>query len=231
MARSDIAPELLPGGSAKLAEVEARVRQTLADAGRLADAAKARDAGASHQRKGPTMSEPSSGGGKGDHRHVDLHASGRQHRHRRRRGFRLQRSARTPRRGRQRGAAGAGAGDLFRQPSRLRRRRCRPAPEQRGNAGSDRRSLALTDYPVGVIPGRGLQPASPESISPGCGFGFRAPSRSLSSGRPKAGPVGSGPGMTVGGSIAPGLRSRMSVTATAFAHRPLPRYPCREVDA
>ena len=64
MARSDIAPELLPGGSAKLAEVEARVRQTLADAGRLADAAKARDAGASHQRKGPTMSEPSSGGGK-----------------------------------------------------------------------------------------------------------------------------------------------------------------------
>jgi hypothetical protein len=29
-----------------------------------------------------------------------------------------------------------------------------------------------------------------------CGYGFRAPSRSLSSGRPKAGPVGSGPGMT-----------------------------------
>ena len=64
MSRSDIAPDLLPGGSAKLAEVEARVRQTLADVGRLADAAKARDAGASPQRKGPTMSEPSSGGGK-----------------------------------------------------------------------------------------------------------------------------------------------------------------------
>ena len=38
--------------------------------------------------------------------------------------------------------------------------------------------------------------ASPESISPGCGYGFRAPSRSLSSGRASRGPVGLGPGMT-----------------------------------
>ncbi len=61
--RSDVATELLPGGSAKLREIDARVRQTLADAG-LAGPAKSRNLGAPHQRKGPTMSEPSSGGGK-----------------------------------------------------------------------------------------------------------------------------------------------------------------------
>src|SRR5260221_10487652 len=33
-------------------------------------------------------------------------------------------------------------------------------------------------------------------INPTCGYGFRVPSRSLSSGRPKAGPGGDGPGMT-----------------------------------
>jgi cytolysin-activating lysine-acyltransferase len=63
MSRSDISLELLPGGSAKLNEAEARVRQLLADVHRLADSAKSRDAGALHQRKGPIMSEPSSGGG------------------------------------------------------------------------------------------------------------------------------------------------------------------------
>ena len=47
-----------------------------------------------------------------------------------------------------------------------------------------------------VIPGR-REAASPESITTGLGYGFRAPSRSLSSGRPKAGPGGSGPGMTM----------------------------------
>src|SRR5260370_518455 len=38
----------------------------------------------------------------------------------------------------------------------------------------------------------------PESITPNRGYGFRARSRSLSSGRPKAGPVGLRPGMTIG---------------------------------
>ena len=70
MTRSDISPDLLPGGTLKLNAVEARVRGSLADVHRLADEAKSRDAGVLHQRKGPTMSEPSSGGRRaGDLRH------------------------------------------------------------------------------------------------------------------------------------------------------------------
>lgn len=64
MTPPDIAPELLPGGSAKLNEIDARVRRSLADADRLAAAAKSSHAGAPHQHKGPIMSEPSGGGGK-----------------------------------------------------------------------------------------------------------------------------------------------------------------------
>jgi cytolysin-activating lysine-acyltransferase len=64
-APSAIAPELKPGGSAKLNIIEQRVRQTLADA-QLATAAKSRDLGALQQGKGPVMSEPSNGGKKSD---------------------------------------------------------------------------------------------------------------------------------------------------------------------
>ena len=71
MTRSDASPELLPGGSAKLNEIETRVRQTLADADRLAKPEKSSHAGVLHQRKGPTMSEPSSGGGKTNGNHKD----------------------------------------------------------------------------------------------------------------------------------------------------------------
>src|SRR5712691_6083537 len=61
MTRCNIPPDLLPGGSAKLNAIEARVREALAGADRLAADAKSRDAGGPHQRKEPTMSEPSGG--------------------------------------------------------------------------------------------------------------------------------------------------------------------------
>jgi hypothetical protein len=56
-------------------------------------------------------------------------------------------------------------------------------------------AVVLTADSVCVIPGR-REAANPESITTANDYGFRAPSRSLSSGRPKAGPVGSGPRMT-----------------------------------
>jgi hypothetical protein len=71
-----IAPELKPGGSAKLNIIEQRVRQTLADA-RLATAAKSRDLGALQQGKGPVMSEPSNDGGEsGDQSNGNKHRPG-----------------------------------------------------------------------------------------------------------------------------------------------------------
>ena len=62
MTHPDFSPELLPGGSAKLAEVDARVRRSLADAERLASAPKSTHAGALHQHKGAAMT--ASDGGK-----------------------------------------------------------------------------------------------------------------------------------------------------------------------
>jgi cytolysin-activating lysine-acyltransferase len=69
MTRSGVPEDLLPGGSAKLNEIDARIRRAVAEAGRLAEAAKSGDAGPVHQRKGPIMSEASNGGGKGNGNH------------------------------------------------------------------------------------------------------------------------------------------------------------------
>src|SRR5712691_2986533 len=88
---------------------------------------------------------------------------------------------------------------------RPRRRRQPQALKSRTPLRKSRREINIASvvFPtadsVVVIPGR-REAASPESIITAGGYGFRAPSRSLSSGRPKAGPGGSGPGMTTDGS-------------------------------
>jgi hypothetical protein len=62
--------EFLPDRGHAVPDESGETMSRRADARRLAGEAKTRDAGVLHQRKGPTMSEPSSGGRRaGDLRH------------------------------------------------------------------------------------------------------------------------------------------------------------------
>jgi hypothetical protein len=84
-------------------------------------------------------------------------------------------------------------------------------------------SVADASSLIGVIPGRALARAL-KSLIPNRGYGFRAPSRSLSSGRPEAGPVGSGPGMTE-------TIVRVRTLALAVHHEPPPAAMARRLTA
>src|SRR2546425_5048170 len=104
-------------------------------------------------------------------------------------------------------------------------RRSRPGMPTSGMRG---RARFADIEPSAVIPGRRAA-ASPESILTGCGYGFRAPSRSLSSGRPKAGPVGSGPGMTMERAYILSFRLQSGIVDDLAPARELRLQPRREL--